>query len=73
MYYQKEVCIVQYSKFYIDSVIGLMQDGKSLEDYAKVKEPIERVWKILDRISKGKSNMRDVYLLRTIAEQIKKI
>lgn len=67
----EEDCIVQYSKFYIDSVIGLMQNGKSLEDYAKVKEPIERVWRILDRISKGKSNMRDVYLLRTIAEQIK--
>lgn len=67
----EEDCIVQYSKFYMDSVIGSMQNGKSLEDYAKVKEQIERVCKILDRISKGKSNMRDVYLLRTIAEQIK--
>ena len=67
----EEDCIVQYSKFYIDSVIGLMQNGKSLESYAKVKEPIERVWRILDRISKGKANMRDVYLLRTIAEQVK--
>ena len=62
----EEDCIVQYSKFYIDSVIGLMQNGKSLENYAKVKEPIKRIWKILDRISKGKSNMRDVYLLRTL-------
>lgn len=67
----EEDCIVQYSKFYMDSVIGSMQNGKSLEDYAKVKDQIERVLKILDRISKGKSNMRDVYLLRTIAEQIK--
>lgn len=67
----EEDCIVQYSKFYIDSVIGLMQNGKSLENYAKVKELIGRVWRILDRISKGKANMRDVYLLRTIAEQIK--
>ncbi|MCC3869675.1 [FeFe] hydrogenase, group A [Terrisporobacter mayombei] len=67
----EEDCIVQYSKFYMDSVIGSMQNGKSLEDYAKVKDQIERVWRILDRISKGKSNMRDVYLLRTIAEQIK--
>ncbi|UEL48776.1 [FeFe] hydrogenase, group A [Terrisporobacter hibernicus] len=67
----EEDCIVQYSKFYMDSVIGSMQNGKSLEDYAKVKDQIERVCKILDRISKGKSNMRDVYLLRTIAEQIK--
>lgn len=67
----EEDCIIQYSKFYIDSVIGLMQNGRSLEDYAKVKEHIERIWRILDRISKGKSNMRDVYLLRTIAEQVK--
>ena len=67
----EEDCIVQYSKFYMDSVIGSMQNGRSLEDYAKVKDQIERVWRILDRISKGKSNMRDVYLLRTIAEQTK--
>ncbi|WP_343347165.1 [FeFe] hydrogenase, group A [Terrisporobacter petrolearius] len=67
----EEDCIVQYSKFYMDSVIGSMQNGKSLEDYAKVKDQIERIWRLLDRISKGKSNMRDVYLLRTIAEQIK--
>jgi len=67
----EEDCIVQYSKFYMDSVIGSMQNGKSLEGYAKVKDQIERVCKILDRISKGKSNMRDVYLLRTIAEQVK--
>ena len=62
---------MQYSKFYIDSVIGLMQNGGKLEEYSKVKEPLERIWRILDRISKGKSNMRDVYLLRTLAEEVK--
>ena len=67
----EEDCIVQYSKFYIDSVIGLMQSGKSLENYAKIKDPIKRIWRILDRISKGKANMRDVYVLRTLAEQVK--
>ena len=67
----EEDCIVQYSKFYIDSVIGLMQNGGKLEEYSKVKEPLERIWRILDRISKGKSNMRDVYLLRTLAEEVK--
>ncbi|MDY5210977.1 [Fe-Fe] hydrogenase large subunit C-terminal domain-containing protein, partial [Intestinibacter sp.] len=67
----EEDCIVQYAKFYTDSVIGLMQNEGSLKDYAKVQEPLERIWRILDRISKGKSNMRDVYLLRTLAEQVK--
>ena len=67
----EEDCIVQYVKFYTDSVIGLMQNEGSLKDYAKVQEPLERIWQILDRISKGKSNMRDVYLLRTLAEQVK--
>ena len=67
----EEDCIVQYAKFYTDSVIGLMQNEGSLKDYAKVQEPLERIWRILDRISKGKSNMRDLYLLRTLAEQVK--
>lgn len=67
----EEDCIVQYAKFYTDSVIGLMQNEGSLKDYAKVQEPLERIWQILDRISKGKSNMRDLYLLRTLAEQVK--
>ena len=67
----EEDCIVQYAKFYTDSVIGLMQNEGSLKDYARVQEPLERIWRILDRISKGKSNMRDLYLLRTLAEQVK--
>ena len=67
----EEDCIVQYSKFYIDSVIGLMQNGGYLQEYDKVKEPLKRIWKILDRISKGKANMRDIYLLRNLADEIK--
>ena len=67
----EEDCIVQYSKFYIDSVIGLMQNGGYLQEYDKVKDPLKRIWRILDRISKGKANMRDVYLLRNLADEIK--
>ena len=67
----EEDCIVQYSKYYIDYVYGQLQSGKSLEEYLKVKEPIKKISKILDRISKGKSNMRDVYILRTLVEEIK--
>ncbi len=67
----EEDCIVQYSKYYIDYVYGQLQSGKSLEEYLKVKEPIKKISKILDRISKGKSNMRDIYILRTLVEEIK--
>lgn len=67
----EEDCIIQYAKFYIDSVLGLMQNGKSLEHYAKVEDPMKKMLEILDTISKGKSNMRNIYLLRTISEQIK--
>ena len=67
----EEDCIVQYAKFYTDSVIGLMQNEGSLKDYAKVQEPLEKVWQILDRISKGRSNMRDIYILRSLAEEVK--
>ena len=67
----EEDCIVQYAKFYTDSVIGLMQNEGSLKDYAKVQEPLEKIWRILDRISKGRSNMRDLYILRSLAEEVK--
>ena len=67
----EEDCIVQYAKFYTDSVIGLMQNEGSLKDYAKVQEPLEKIWQILDRISKGRSNMRDLYILRSLAEEVK--
>ena len=67
----EEDCIVQYAKFYTDSVIGLMQNEGSLKDYAKVQEPLEKIWLILDRISKGRSNMRDLYIFRSLAEEVK--
>ena len=34
----EEDCIVQYAKFYTDSVIGLMQNEGSLKDYSRVQE-----------------------------------
>ncbi|RDY23110.1 4Fe-4S dicluster domain-containing protein [Romboutsia maritimum] len=66
----EEDCIIQYAKFYIDYLIGKMKDG-SYENYKKVENEICRMWRILDRIAKGKSNMRDVYLLRTLASNVK--
>ncbi|WP_250673861.1 [FeFe] hydrogenase, group A [Paraclostridium ghonii] len=66
----QEDCIVQYAKFYIDFLIGKMKDDK-FKKYEKVKDEIMRMWKILDRISKGRSNMRDVFILRELASTVK--
>ena len=35
-----------------------------------MQEPLEKIWQILDRISKGRSNMRDLYILRSLAEEV---
>lgn len=66
----QEDCIVQYAKFYIDFLMGKMKDEK-FKKYAKVKNEIMEMWKILDRISKGRSNMRDIFILRELANEVK--
>ncbi|QJA08127.1 4Fe-4S binding protein [Romboutsia sp. CE17] len=66
----EEDCIIQYAGYYIDYLLGKMQEG-SYEKYNLVEAEIKRMWRILDRISKGRSNMRDVYLLRTLASSVK--
>ena len=65
-----EDCIVQYAKFYIEYLIGKMQEG-SLKNYEVAKDEIIRMWKLLDRISKGRANMRDIYILRNLATKVK--
>ncbi|WP_195251485.1 [FeFe] hydrogenase, group A [Romboutsia sp. 1001713B170207_170306_H8] len=66
----EEDCIIQYARYYIDYLLGKMQEG-SYEQYGVVENEIKRMWRILDRISKGRSNMRDIYLLRTLASSVK--
>ncbi|MGL5330868.1 MAG: [FeFe] hydrogenase, group A [Peptostreptococcaceae bacterium] len=66
----QEDCIIQYAQYYIDYLIGKIQDG-SYEKYKAVESEIKRIWRILDRISTGKSNMRDIYLMRTLASSVK--
>lgn len=66
----EEDCIIQYGKFYIEYLLGKIKD-ESYKDYEKVRDEITKMLKVLDRISKGVSNMRDVYLLRTLAETVK--
>lgn len=66
----QEDCIVQYAKFYIDFLIGKMKEEK-YKKYQKVKNEILHMWKILDRISKGRANMRDIFILRELASTVK--
>ena len=63
-------CIVSFAKFYVEFLMSKIESSE-YETYTAVKEEIERIWRILDRISKGKANMRDVYLLRYLSETIK--
>lgn len=57
-------CIVQYGKFYIDYLLSKIstEDENTYNDICKMS-------KILDLISKGLGNMRDVYFLRELAEK----
>ena len=66
----EEDCIVSFAKFYVEFLMSKIESSEC-ETYTAVKEEIERIWRILDRISKGKANMRDVYLLRYLSETIK--
>lgn len=66
----EEDCIVQFEKFYIEFLLSKIQDG-SYSHYEKVKEDITEMLYILDRISKGVSNMREIYILRNLAQTVK--
>lgn len=66
----EEDCIIQYGKFYIEYLLGKIKDDM-YQKYEIVKDEIKLMLNVLDSISKGVSNMRDVYFLRTIAETVK--
>lgn len=64
----EEDCIVSFSKFYIEFLLGSLS---RYPEYNKVKNELERLGRILGRISKGKSNIRDIYLMRHLSEGAK--
>ena len=66
----EEDCIVSFAKFYVEFLMSKIERSEYVQ-YTSVENEIERIWRILDRISKGKANMRDVYLLRHLSETIK--
>lgn len=63
-------CIIQYAKFYLELVLGKMDEGY-FESFMQAKSEISNMLVIPDRISKGKGNMRDIYVLREHAQIIK--
>jgi iron-only hydrogenase group A len=66
----EEDCIIQFEKFYIRYLLAKIKDG-SYKNYEIVKEDITEMYNIINRISKGVSNMREIYLLRNLAVTIK--
>ncbi|HEY5523999.1 MAG TPA: [FeFe] hydrogenase, group A [Clostridium sp.] len=66
----QEDCIIQFEKFYIEYLLGKIKDG-SYKYYEVVKEDITEMFHILDRVSKGVSNMREIYILRNLAGTVK--
>ncbi|GAA0076528.1 hypothetical protein UT300005_09060 [Clostridium sp. CTA-5] len=67
----EEDCIIQYGKFYIEYLLAKIKEG-TYKNYEIVKDDITKMLKVLDRISKGVSDMRDVYSLRSMAQDVKK-
>ncbi|WP_297487193.1 [FeFe] hydrogenase, group A [uncultured Cetobacterium sp.] len=66
----EDSCIVQFSKYYVEFILGKLSKGK-YGTYLPVKFELDRIWRVLDRITKGKANMRDIYLLRQLSATIK--
>ena len=66
----EEDCIIQYAKFYIDFLVGKMKGGY-IDHYLPALPEILQMTKVLNRISKGRSNMRDIFLLRELSQTVK--
>ena len=66
----EEDCIIQFEKFYIRYLLAKIKDG-SYKNYEIVKDDITEMYNIINRISKGVSNMREIYTLRNLAVTVK--
>lgn len=66
-----EDCIIQYAIYYIDYLISKVEDkDDSHKDAISI---LKKILFILDSISKGKSNMRDIYILRNLSSDEKSL
>lgn len=66
----QEDCIIQFEKFYITYLLAKIKEG-SYKNYEIVKDEITQMYHVLDKISKGVSDMREIYTLRNLAVAVK--
>lgn len=66
----QEDCIIQFEKFYIRYLLAKIKDG-SYKNYEIVKEDITAMYNVINKISKGVSDMREIYTLRNLAITVK--
>lgn len=62
-------CIIQYAKFYLDYLNGQIKSG-AIPRYLPIQKEMKSMGDIFDRISKGRSNMRDIFFLRELANTV---
>lgn len=61
-------CIIQFAQFFLQYVIDTIEN-ENIERYLVARKQFVKMHHIIDKISKGRSTMRDVYLLRGLAEE----
>lgn len=66
----QEDCIIQFEKFYIRYLLAKIKDG-SYKHYEIVKDDITEMYNVINKISKGVSDMREIYTLRNLALTVK--
>jgi NADP-reducing hydrogenase subunit HndD len=66
----EEDCIIQFEKFYIRYLLAKIKDG-SYKNYEIVKDDITEMYNVINKISKGVSDMREIYTLRNLAITVK--
>lgn len=65
-------CIIQFAQFFLQYVIDTIEN-ENIERYLAARKQFVKMHHIIDKISKGRSTMRDVYLLRRLAEETQEI
>lgn len=69
----EEDCIVQCAKFYIEQIINKInhiKENNNSHDLLNIEKEALEILSSVDRISKGRSTMRDIYILRENSEII---
>lgn len=66
----EEDCVIQYGLFYLEYMIGKMEH-ESWERYLKARSQMIQIYKLLDRVSKGRAYMRDVFLIRELTREVR--